>query len=280
MTPLAQSLLRFILANPRHEFRRTALGQNFLAGDTHCFDCSSVTDLAEHLILAKEGAVQTVAYSTFLPAPSTWIEYRDRIGGRVGALLAETTVAGAPESKIARVYMAQENAQGALAVGKDHLRLFIYLTGSGGAGQWGIDSGVEPAAREKALSCLTAMIAMLAMINSPRVIGRSVHLPHAGLQRALARDRKMVGKFPLQAWTEIKLEVRPPVEDAVEYDAHLTGSRALHFVRKHYRIRLGRLELVRSHWRGDAALGIKRSRYVLAKPKDMTAAEATIHLRS
>jgi hypothetical protein len=40
--------------------------------------------------------------------------------------------------------------------------------------------------------------------------------------------------------------------------------RALHFVRAHLRLRLGRVELVRPHWRGDAQLGIKRPAYLVA----------------
>jgi hypothetical protein len=75
----------------------------------------------------------------------------------------------------------------------------------------------------------------------------------------------MVGTFPLRAWTEIKLEVCPPkwAGDLPENETHFTGTRALHFCRAHARIRLGRLEFVRAHWRGDPALGIKRSRYRL-----------------
>jgi hypothetical protein len=39
--------------------------------------------------------------------------------------------------------------------------------------------------------------------------------------------------------------------------------RALHFVRAHLRLRLGKIELVRPHWRGDAQLGIKRPAYLV-----------------
>jgi hypothetical protein len=76
----------------------------------------------------------------------------------------------------------------------------------------------------------------------------------------------MVGTFPLRAWTEIVLEVTPPSEAGAldPGEAHLTGRRALHFCRQHLRIRGGRLELVKAHWRGDAAIGIKQSRYRVA----------------
>ena len=72
--------------------------------------------------------------------------------------------------------------------------------------------------------------------------------------------------------TEIKLEITEPVDASHDpsMEAHYTGDRALHFCRAHLRIRLGKLEIVRSHWRGDASLGIKQSRYRLAMPNAET----------
>ncbi|QPF81665.1 hypothetical protein IC762_17725 [Bradyrhizobium genosp. L] len=108
----------------------------------------------------------------------------------------------------------------------------------------------------------TLLVPLLAMINTPRIIGRCQHMPHAGLARDL-RKRFGAGRFPLRAWTEIQLKVTPPEQGEGEAEAHLTGARALHFCRAHLRVRLGRLELVSSHWRGDPALGIKQSKYRL-----------------
>lgn len=106
------------------------------------------------------------------------------------------------------------------------------------------------------------LLCLLAMINTPRIVGRRQHMPHRGLEKDLLRARPVVGKFPLHAWTEIKLEVSPPrIENSDVHEAHLTGARALHFCRAHLRIRNGYLEIVRAHWRGDASLGIKQSRY-------------------
>jgi hypothetical protein len=110
-------------------------------------------------------------------------------------------------------------------------------------------------------------MAAVALINTPRVIGRQQHMPHAGLQRALARSKGMVGKFPLRAWTEIKLEVRPPVHAEGFHEARLSGTRALHFCRAHLRVRRGQIEYVTHHWRGDASIGIKRSRYAMVPEK-------------
>jgi hypothetical protein len=51
------------------------------------------------------------------------------------------------------------------------------------------------------------------------------------------------------------------VEPASE--GHLTGEKCLHFVRTFLRVRMGQLEYVDAHWRGNPALGMKRSRYRL-----------------
>lgn len=118
---------------------------------------------------------------------------------------------------------------------------------------------------ENALRMGMLVFGALAFINSPKIIGRRQHMPHKGLERELLKNQKVIGSFPLHAWTEIALDVTPPKEAAGqhEFEAHLTGRRALHFVRSHLRIREGRLQFVKSHWRGDAALGIRQSRYTV-----------------
>lgn len=103
----------------------------------------------------------------------------------------------------------------------------------------------------------------LALINSPRIVGQRGHFPHGRAEREALKKAKMVGKFPLRAWTEIVLEVTPHPEDRSDTDAelHLTGERCLHYCRTYLRVRYGMLEYVEGHWRGNPALGIKRSRY-------------------
>ena len=103
---------------------------------------------------------------------------------------------------------------------------------------------------------------LLACINTPKVIGRRQRMPNAKLERRLMKQAGITGKYPLRAWTEIILEVGPPKEDKNGIvEGRLTGARALHFVRRFGRFRNGKFEIVSPHWRGDAAVGIKRSRY-------------------
>ena len=110
--------------------------------------------------------------------------------------------------------------------------------------------------------------ATLALINSPRIIGRQLYYPHMRAERDKLKKLKLVGKFPLRAWTEILLRVATRPEDRSGDDpeeAHLTGERCLHYCRSFLRVRNGFLEYVIGHWRGNPALGMKRSRYRLDK---------------
>jgi hypothetical protein len=110
--------------------------------------------------------------------------------------------------------------------------------------------------------------ATLALINSPRVIGRQLYYPHMRDEREKLKKLKLVGKFPLHAWTEILLRVATRPEDhsgEEPQEAHLTGDRCLHYCRSFLRVRNGLLEYVIGHWRGNPALGMRRSRYRLEK---------------
>lgn len=197
----------------------------------------------------------------FLPAPVVWLEWAEPYGGRVGALIENIG------ENVAEVRWIQKAGKGRLQI--CGMNAFL-LRGSDLFHRGAILDchelkGTEVA--DVAAERTAWLMAMLAFINSPKIIGRQQHLPHAGLQRKLAAAKGVVGKWPLQAWHEIKLEVRPPKEagDAL-HEAHLTGERAQHFVRAHLRIRLGQLEFVSSHHRGNPALGIKQTKYRLVMP--------------
>lgn len=115
-----------------------------------------------------------------------------------------------------------------------------------------------------AMWLLSRIPAALILINSPKVIGRRVFAPHRGLERRMLAQQAVVGSFPLQAWTKILLACTPrDASGEAAAEARLTGRRCLHWVRAFTRIRNGKLEIVGAHWRGDAAIGIKRSTYEL-----------------
>lgn len=273
MTPLAQAIANdACLPIAKRRFGNLA-NEIGLFDDLHFFECSAVAETA--LVLSErlvEDAHPNTERLRFLPAPRTWIEWRnDAVNGgdpgRVGLLLEQNVDC----ALISKVVTAPDGRWRILKSmcrlplrGSDHDLNSVFLASAPPQGwsrsKW--DVSVDVACQEA--------VGMLAMINTPRVIGRKQHQPHAGLQRKLAAAHAIPGKYPHMAWTEIRLEVRPPrdASDEGTHETRLTGAKAKHFVRCHLRIRLGMLELVTAHHRGNEALGIKRSRYVATPPKD------------
>jgi hypothetical protein len=265
MTPLAQAFMNDLLL-PRAARRWHDTGDiGSRLTSFHFFECSHVMATAKDLAISMIDNALVPEATSFLPAPMTWIESQGETDG----------------SRNAFVLILREDGDA------DWINVKGPLRGEPG---FSVAWGVRLPLRSKAADLRGAIRAnrdipeeqlvwhremagvlygLLAMINTPRIIGRRQHMPHAGLQRKLAAARGMVGKFPLQAWTEIILEVTPPVMDEGEpHEARLTGGKALHFCRSHLRVRRGQLELVKAHWRGDPALGIKRSRYSVVPPKN------------
>lgn len=228
----------------------------------------------------QEKADEIIAERRFLPAPKTWIEYRYK-GRRIATLLQEVPQEKLPPNDGVRI---EKPAIATFFCEETAMDLGIIPMAGSGRAVVAIKNQIQ---NEKILRNFglppmeaQAVYAQLALvlINSPHIIGRRQHVPHAGLERQLTRGLAG-GKFPLHAWTEIKLQVAKPVEidDGEPHEAHLTGRRALHFVRKHIRIRLGQLEYVSAHWRGDPSIGIKRSRYIV-KSKNADSKPGFFHL--
>jgi hypothetical protein len=248
-------------------------------GGIHCFECSELFDAAGDMALTfTKARLAGKDKLAFLPAPKTWIEWRNPIApchqhpngtvGRMGALLIE-------EGEYADVWLAHAIPGG---TGPDVFASFpgyfrMPLSGNPDMETFNVSAELQEFIDGHMVANLHGpfLYALLAMINTPRVIGRRQHMPHAGLQRKLARAKGMVGKYPLHAWHEVKLEVTPPRLDrsatGEPHETRLTGAKARHFCRAHLRVRLGALELVSPHWRGDPALGIKQTRYRVVKPE-------------
>lgn len=260
MTPLAAYLAGQLVARPKHREGIWRDPENIEAlrvalHDIHCFEITQCAPLFTEMVrLSKRPDTMRSVYETlgFLPAPKTWLEWASPRGGRVGVLL-EDVGEGADSTFSDVVYVA--------AFSFDGMRYCGRISPSNGK----VYTPPGEQADRNVRKIVASALIMLPMINSPKIIGRRQHMPNVGLERNLTRGFG-VGKFPLHAWTEIKLEVNKPIEidDGEPHEAHLTGRRALHFCRKHIRIRNGQLEYVSAHWRGDPALGIKRSRYVVS----------------
>lgn len=269
MTPLAQRIVRELtLSRSRRSFVDPA-GLLHLMDDVHCFELTAVRDLM--FSMGRECLENGCAdeRSTFLPAPKTWIEWKYPLGKdvlRVGMLLIERP------GGFVQIRSAVELSAGFCSINYGcEFQISGMLEGIHDAKIKGVQFGADVASdiNELVLQSLTATVGALACINTPRIIGRRQHMPHRGLERDLVRNQKMIGKFPLHAWTEIVLEVRAPsdMSDAASVEGHLTGRRALHFCRSYLRIRYGKVEIIPSCWRGDPALGFVQSRYSLIPPR-------------
>lgn len=205
--------------------------------DIHCFELSQVREQAHALArsMKEKGAVPERLM--FLPAPCTWIEWAEPERGRLALLLADQadgTVLICPFEDGIKLGSANPS-RGTFGAAWQHLPKSLPRV------EW-------------------IAGAFLALINSPRLVGGVVHAPHAGLQRELVRKQKLVGKFPLHAWTEITLRTGA-AKAGTDRETRLTGQTPLHFCRAHLQRYAGEWRLVASYWRGNPALGMKRTRY-------------------
>lgn len=261
MTPFAMRLVKGLyepaLSAKLYDPLTKAWGQNrellsSLLLDIHCFECTAVRELLNEAMRdsVDRGDFNLVDAVLFLPAEKTWIEYQAE-GRRFAFLLINIF------DDTARLYVFTESENVGIYVGIIGLKGFAHVD-------------YYSTSNDALKSFLVEIYALLSAINTPRVIGRRQHMPHRGLEKRLSKLRRRMGAFPLHAWTEIKLEISQTPEDMAltgSQEAHLTGERAYHFCRAHLRIRWGRLEFVRAHWRGNPSLGIKQSRYALLPPK-------------
>lgn len=112
-------------------------------------------------------------------------------------------------------------------------------------------------------------IARLLLILNPSVF---VHQQKSAAPWAKAMERKHgISRYVLKAWTEIRLEVHADaLREAGETQRTITGARAWHWVRGHFRVLkdLGKITFVKAHPRGDPALGFKQKRYRMTPAKD------------
>jgi hypothetical protein len=103
----------------------------------------------------------------------------------------------------------------------------------------------------------------LDLINTPGLVGLRQHDPHRGLAKRLYAARG--GSYPLQGWSEIVLKHQTQYAEDTVHHTGATFHKCLHFVRSHRRhYRNGHVAIIPAHWRGDPALGIKRTRYRVA----------------
>lgn len=124
------------------------------------------------------------------------------------------------------------------------------------------NTGIEVAQAAKRFIGMTVLT--IDLLNTSGVVGLKQHMAHPRLARDLGRIG--AGRYPLMAWSEVVLKAETRFAELGERVTGTTYHKCLHFVRshlRHYR-RDGKVIVIPAHWRGDPALGIKRTRYRLA----------------
>jgi hypothetical protein len=255
MTPLAQKIVNELTLPKKHRTIVDHYGAIGAMPDAHCFDMTDVVEVMKDLAHKFIASGVPDSRLGFLPAPVTWIEWVEH-GQRVGFLLQED-----PVDHTATVFGTQGVSLAPIGGMAMQEKLAAAFDDGDQPYMWTPESD-KPEQHDFFRAMMLVLYAALAMINTPRHIGRRQHSPHTGLMRKLAHARGGVGKYPLHAWTEILLDISPPHHSGDgTHEGRLSGRKALHFCRKFSRVKLGRVEWVTSHWRGDPALGMKRSRY-------------------
>jgi hypothetical protein len=293
MTPLARALAEAAVSNPK--WWRESGNEKLLApfpNDVKCFEVSQVAELADELADQAYARGNVVEALTFLPAPVTWIEHRYIREDGKSALQAYLLVEqGEKTASVVNTIGLEVNGRTVfIPISGGDLRLLDAADPDG----WAIDAtlvnqgvdivsyskdlvrglyplrdrpGFVPDERDEDSALDNAqrrswwLYSALSLINSPRIVARSEHQASTRLNKFL--NRKGDGPYNLLPWHEVFLDITPPPEAAEEDGGgtRLTGPRALHFCRQHIRIKRGKLEMVRAHYRGSAEVGIAQTQY-------------------
>jgi len=286
MTPLAHRIAKEIVL-PKADRNVYVAGSGLpnWVSEAHCFDVTEVLPLIKE-IAARFRSDGFDGRFAFLPAEKTWIEFKTHYGGEND--YESSSVAwilegldGGEGMRVCCVSRSESKKYGQESFYFANKRQLQSEDEQAAEPYWVyLNQGSDFASEEEKRSAILEMaehgfysnlidpfqvFAALALINTPRLIGRKQNMPHRGLEKALARAKGLVGKFPLRAWTELKLSVADIGRraDGTVHEAHYTGEKCLHFCRAHLRVRNGRLERVTAHWRGNPALGIKQTRYAI-----------------
>ncbi len=254
MTPLAQDIVS----------KQIALNKVFVpelgSSDCRCFEVSKVLDIVLELVTNRSWNSSEDIH-VFLPAPITWIEYQYRTKNDnrkiIWGMLIKTEVDGFDCRSI-----VNDGDQ------VSEVDSFSILKDTENEGKFSFfhpeDSDDSQVNSNEVRGSL--LLGFLALINTPKLFHKKQHQPDISFQRTVSslKHQKRCSAYKLYPWTEITLDINPPESsDGSSSRERLTAGKALHFCRSHLRIRLGKLELVSAHWRGDPALGIRRSKYAI-----------------
>jgi hypothetical protein len=111
--------------------------------------------------------------------------------------------------------------------------------------------------------------AFSAVMASPKV-----HAIEQVSNARLNKQRIKSRKHPLSDYSEVRINLDVPqpkttrgVDQIASETVDTHGKKRRHFVMPFSRVKNGKIEMVKPHWRGDASLGVKPPRYALTKGK-------------
>lgn len=294
MTPLAESYLRGTF---RQEELRAAQDHILRAS---CFDCSEVMDLATMLRDSWEEMGSTTE-EFFLPSPNTWLEYNKTQMNAWDFTWTDENVQKFPRTAILLIDLPHvhypEDRPDTRWVD------VWSFPGDRDYGNWGLVDITHGMRRKSLHSRLTPrfrvgapayheqqlleqfhgskedlvtklgtwieelfpiIFPLLSIINSPNIIPREI-VKAGGSRQSRRRLASRLGiNHRRLVFTKINLEVLSHENTKTNNESNrITGKKCLHYCRSFLRIRKGKLERVRAHWRGDPALGIKRGDYTV-----------------
>jgi hypothetical protein len=192
VTPLLHRIAKELTLPVKERTFQDSVGLLPMLSDVHSFEVTEVTDMAGQLALDmvdranKTGRLDLLETQNFLPAPKTWIERRSEDGNREGYLFIASE-----DGAQARVVTVGECVDrgtwgtlpysGSIALKVSDPRL--------DAGEW---QRIWPAEADSivpgsSVGMTLWFYAVLAMINSPRVIGRTQ--PGGGARRGTEGSR-------------------------------------------------------------------------------------------
>ncbi len=206
-------------------------------------------------------AVRASMPHLFLPAIKVWLEWDDQDGddrmfgqGRHGILIEGIDIYSG------RIYGFAKNSQETPAWDWD--ATFDFRTGGGLKFQ-----GDHLRLNSGSLEGVTPLMmgwtwTVLAIINTPRV---SEQRP-----ADLSRLNKSRGhRPPLIQYKEVRLTVDAALcKPNRSTGAVATGEKAFHHVRTHMRLRNGKVQIVKPHWRGNRDKGIIKHRHMVQTTAD------------
>lgn len=201
-------------------------------------------------IVHDEAKLKAAAPYIFFPAYDTWLEWRDE-RGKIGMYFHGPGESVTDGQGIMTMQDHGDPESGVLIPLQFHLPQYDVKA---------LPSPTTPLATriqfEEAAGKLKPIVyAILAMINSPKLI-RTTPVDVSRINKR----REALGRYSFHPHHEVRLDIDKRIIKTTA--GHGDGaSKCLHFVRTHLRLVQGQYILVRPHWRGDPALGIRDTHY-------------------